>query len=73
MDIQMAVMDGLTATRRIRAVDPAARVIMVTDHDQSDLREAARQAGACGYVVKDNLPELIGLLLVQNTDGGCQS
>jgi CheY-like chemotaxis protein len=62
MDIQMKTMDGITATRRITAVDPSARVIMVTDYDQPDLREAARQAGACGYVVKNDLLE-IGRLL----------
>ena len=58
MDIEMKTMDGITATRHIVAADPSARVIMVTDYDQPDLREAADQAGACGYVVKDNLLEL---------------
>ena len=67
MDIQMAGMDGITATERIRAADSAARIIMVTDYDRLDLREAARQAGACDYVAKDNLPDLLGLLLVPDT------
>jgi CheY-like chemotaxis protein len=62
MDIQMAGMDGIAATQRIKAVDSAARVIIVTDYDQPDLREAAHQAGASGYVVKENLLELVGLL-----------
>lgn len=62
MDIQMRVMDGITATQRIKAADPAARIIIVTDYDQDDLREAAQQAGACGYVAKENLPELVRLL-----------
>jgi hypothetical protein len=35
---------------------------MVTDYDQPDLREAAGQAGACGYVVKNNLLEIVRLL-----------
>ena len=72
MDIQMSGMDGITATRHIRTADSAARVIVVTDYDRSDLREAAREAGACGYVVKDNLPILVGLLQVRDTDGRCQ-
>jgi len=33
-----------------------------TDHDGADLREAAADAGAAGYVVKDNLLELRRLL-----------
>jgi len=62
MDIQMKLMDGITATRQIKAADPAARVIIVTDYDQADLREAAKEAGAIGYVVKDNLLDLVSVL-----------
>ena len=62
MDIQTGLVDGITATARIRAADPAARIIMVTDYDQPDLREAAAKAGACAYVVKENLLELVPLL-----------
>ena len=72
MDIEMAGMDGITATRRIRAADSTARIIVVTDYDRSDLREAAREAGAYDYVTKDNLTELVGLLQVRDTDGGRQ-
>jgi CheY-like chemotaxis protein len=62
MDIEMKAVDGITATRRIKKFDPAARIIIVTDYDQPDLREMARLAGACGYVVKENLLKLIELL-----------
>jgi CheY-like chemotaxis protein len=62
MDIQMKPVDGITAARRIKAADPAARIIIVTDYDQADLREAARQVGACAFVAKDNLLELVPLL-----------
>lgn len=62
MDIQMDRVDGITATRQVKTDDPTARVIIVTDYDQPDLREAAYQAGACGYVLKENLLELVRLL-----------
>jgi CheY-like chemotaxis protein len=68
MDIQMGALDGLVATRRIVAADPGARVIIVTNYDQPDLREAAREAGACGFVGKENLFELLPLLAMLNTD-----
>src|SRR5262245_24842790 len=58
MDVAMRGIDGITATRRIRQIDPAARIVIVTNHDQPDLREAAVEAGACGYVLKTNLVEL---------------
>jgi two-component system NarL family response regulator len=55
-------MNGITATRQIRRVDPAAKLIIVTNYDEPDLRETAEQAGACGYVLKANLLEVRRLL-----------
>jgi len=55
-------MDGITATRQIRASDPTARIIIVTQYDEADLREEAKAAGACGYVRKENLLEVVQLL-----------
>jgi DNA-binding NarL/FixJ family response regulator len=55
MDISMVTMDGMTATRRILQMFPAARIVIVTQYDDARLRSAARQAGACGYVLKNNL------------------
>ena len=62
MDLAMAGVDGITATRLIKQADPAARIIIVTNYDGADLREAARIAGACGYVLKENLFEVRHLL-----------
>lgn len=55
MDINLGEMNGICATRLIRAFDPKARIIIVTNYDETDLREEAREAGACGYVLKENL------------------
>jgi CheY-like chemotaxis protein len=63
MDIKMRGMDGLTATRQIKAAFPKARIIIVTGHDDARLRAAARKAGACGYVHKENLLELRHILM----------
>ena len=62
MDIAMQDLDGISATRQIIAVYPEAKIIIVTGCDGADLREAARVAGACGYVLKENLLELRRLL-----------
>ncbi len=62
MDLQMPGVDGLEATRRLLAAFPEAQVIIVTQYGDAHLREAARQAGACGYVLKDDLLDLRRLL-----------
>jgi CheY-like chemotaxis protein len=62
MDIQMRDLDGIAATRAIVGADPAARVVIVTQYDEPDLRAAAARAGACDYVLKENLITLKPLL-----------
>ena len=58
MDIAMKELDGIGATRAIKAAFPEARIIIVSSYDGADLRQAAQEAGACGYVLKENLLEL---------------
>lgn len=58
MDVSMPGLSAFEATRRIRGMHPAARVIFVSSHDLPDFRQAAQEAGAIGYVMKENLSEL---------------
>src|SRR6185369_15622137 len=57
MDIRMPELDGLEATRRILAADPAARVLVLTTFDLDDYVYEALRAGASGFVLKDDPPE----------------
>lgn len=50
--------NGIAATRRIVGFDPRAKVVMVTSFDEKDLRQAAADAGATGYVLKRDLSGL---------------
>lgn len=51
-DIQMPGMDGITATRRLRASDGPPVLILTTYDTQADI-VAAVEAGALGYLLKD--------------------
>lgn len=63
MDISLPRMNGIEATAKIKAIDPDAKLVIVTTHDTSDHRRDAAAAGACAYVVKDRLGvELFPLL-----------
>ncbi len=57
MDIRMPELDGLEATRRILAGDPAARVLILTTFDLDEYVYEALRAGASGFVLKDEPPE----------------
>ena len=63
MDLQMPVMDGLTATRAILADDPNARIIVLTTYDGDEDIHRALAAGARGYLLKDMMrTDLIGVI-----------
>ncbi len=49
MDIKMPKVDGLAATTYLKNRFPQAKVFMVTDIDDEDVRSVALEAGACGY------------------------
>jgi DNA-binding NarL/FixJ family response regulator len=63
MDLAMEPMDGVTATRELRATVPEVEVVAVTSLiDQSRVQEAL-EAGASGYLVKDAAPEELAVAI----------
>ena len=65
-------MDGLTATRRIKAQFPDARILVMTQHHNLKLRDSARAAGATRFLEKDQLVSLESILTKSDntTTGG---
>lgn len=63
MDWEMPKMNGIAATKEIIGEYPQAHICMVTAFDNQELKNEAQQAGALGFVVKDNLFELEAILI----------
>ena len=62
MDINMSVMDGITAAAQIRRLSPAAKIVFLTVHDGEVFRNGT-QPWADGFVPKDSVGrELISTL-----------
>jgi two-component system chemotaxis response regulator CheY len=59
MDITMPVMDGLTAVREIRGVDPEAKIIMVSAMGQQAMVIEAIKLGAKDFIVKPYEPDSV--------------
>ena len=53
MDLRMPGVEGVEAIRRIRAIDPQARVVVLTTYDADEDIARALEAGAKAYILKD--------------------
>lgn len=53
MDVRMPRLDGIEATRRVRAGGSGPAVLILTTFDEDDLLWSAIEAGAAGFVLKD--------------------
>ena len=63
MDIRMPRTDGIEATRRIIAANPAVRVLVLTTFDLDEYAFGALHAGASGFLLKDARPaELVAAI-----------
>ncbi len=69
MDIQMPVMDGIEATRRITQARPGVKVVAVTTFPTEDTVVPALRAGASGYLLKDCEPQALLDSIRQVLDG----
>lgn len=57
MDLEMPVVGGIEATRRITAAHPELKVVVLTSHASEEDVFPALKAGAIGYLLKHSAPE----------------
>lgn len=53
VDIAMPVLDGIKATKRIKAINPSTAVLILSVYDNDEFVFALLEAGAAGYLLKD--------------------
>lgn len=69
MDISMPRLDGITATRRIQALETATQVLILSIHPNATFVRQALRHGARGYVLKRALSEELLPALYQVSEG----
>lgn len=52
MDIDMPGMNGLEAAKKIRSLDPCAKIVMVTSANKPQMQKEAERIGTIGYITK---------------------
>jgi DNA-binding NarL/FixJ family response regulator len=70
VDISLPDRSGLELVRDLRTIDPGARSLVVSSHDEKVYAERVLRAGGRGYLMKDRAPEQIIAAVSQVLDGG---
>jgi DNA-binding NarL/FixJ family response regulator len=59
LDIGMPLLNGVEATRRIRSSTPSTEILILTMHESDDLVQQVVNAGARGYILKDEADRVL--------------
>jgi DNA-binding NarL/FixJ family response regulator len=59
LDIGMPLLNGIEATRRIRSSSPDTEILILTMHESDDLVQQVVDAGAHGYILKDDADRVL--------------
>jgi len=59
LDIGMPLLNGVEATRRIRTASPSTEILILTMHESDDLVQQVVEAGARGYILKDDADRVL--------------
>jgi DNA-binding NarL/FixJ family response regulator len=59
LDVGMPLLNGVEATRQIRKLAPATEILILTMHESDDLVQQVVEAGARGYILKDEADRVL--------------
>jgi DNA-binding NarL/FixJ family response regulator len=59
LDMEMPVMDGVEVARRLQRSDSPVRILVLSAYDDRQYIVEMLNMGACGYLIKDEAPEVI--------------
>ncbi len=59
LDIGMPLLNGVEAARQIRKASPATEILILTMHESDDLVQQVVEAGAHGYILKDDADRVL--------------
>lgn len=59
LDIGMPLLNGVDTTRRIRSASPSTEILILTMHESDDLVQQVVEAGARGYILKDDADRVL--------------
>ena len=74
MDVEMPVLDGISATASLRKTQPRCSIVMLSLYDDAQTRERAAAAGACAFVAKTKMDESLMSAIraaIASDDCGC--
>lgn len=69
MDVEMAGLDGITATSRLRHICPSCAVVILTMHGGAAVRQLALEAGAVAFIEKPATGEELASAIRLAADG----
>lgn len=62
MDIKMNKLDGISATMKIKSIHPEAKIIIVSQYNDENVVDAAKNSGAIEFVNKEDLSKILEII-----------
>lgn len=62
MDIEMKILNGISASKKLLNSFPEAKIIIVTNYNNKEYRKDAKSAGVKDYILKENITDIFRII-----------